>query len=64
MLYLCFYLGVKFKSGPDRCLLRLEENQVLSPAPSPNAPAGATRFFRCISASYDRETDTRTLYFY
>ena len=64
MLYLCFYLGIKYKSGPDRCLLRLEENQVLSPAPSPNAPAEGAGFFRCISARRGRETDTRTLYFY
>ena len=36
----------------------------LSPASSYNHPAGGARFFRCISASRDRETDAVTLYFH
>ena len=36
----------------------------MSPASSYNSPAGGAGFIRCISASHDRETDARTLYFH
>ena len=36
----------------------------MSPASNYNSPAGGAGFFRCISASRDRETDAGTLYFH